>query len=1086
MGSHHFAELHAHSYFTFLEGADAPEDYVSSAQNLDLSALALLEVDGMYSLIRALQAAKESSFPLLIGSELTLDARQFSRYSSSKEVAQGWGLPKGWEDRGIRLPVLTTSAQGYRDLCHLMSEYTLTHDAMESPAHGLGNIAQMGDIRILTGGSRGPLRRILHAQGHTQADRFLKDLIALFGHERVLLESVLMPGQDDLGRELAELAQANCLTLVASAAPVMAYPQSKYRADLLCSLRRGRSLDDLQYRLPAQHAFLRSAEEMLALHRSAPQAVDNAFECASECYYPLSFDSLDLPDTEVPLGHTTISWLRELTYSRAVEIYGERSAYPQAWQVIDHELAIIEKLDFAGYFLIVHDIVDFCRRSGIMCQGRGSAANSAVCYCLGITAVDAIKHHMLFERFLSPGRSGAPDIDIDIDSARREEVIQYVYRRYGRRRAAQVATVITYRSQLAYKDAARALGIAPDSVPTRAQRRERSQSNESSTSQEMLGTCAQLLSGLPRHMGIHSGGMILTKQPVSEVCPIRWARTSGRSVIQWDKEDCADAGLVKFDLLGLGMLGALGGIFDSLQESGVRNSRGKVLSLYELEDEDPRVYDLLCAADTVGVFQVESRAQMNVLPRLRPRCFYDIVIEVALVRPGPIQGEAVHPYLRRRRGEEKVSYLHPLLRPALEKTLGVPLFQEQMMHIAMDVAGFSATQADELRRAMGSSRSIPKMQKLREPFMKGLRQRGIPQNICEEIFRQVQGFADFGFPESHSFSFAYIVYASAWLKVHYPEHFYAGILSHQPMGFYSPSSLIHDARGHGLLVCPPDVNLSAEKTRVLPINEIERVIGEQALAEARGKVVPGKEGLVDSHAQWGIVIGLDAIKGLDRSRIQRIVRERQDGLYASFEQLASRARLRSVDLEKIAQAGALDSLGYERREGIWASGSLGQDGGDTEEYQPMLDGFGLEYHLPELPPLDDFARINLDYESMGMSPKQHPFVLLRSDMNAQGVTPACRVTACENRARIRVGGIITHRQRPSSGGGVLFLSVEDETGSVNVIVTENTWRQFRQEVMAPAVIVDGYCENVYGTRSVRAFRIYPMNTELCVRSRDFR
>lgn len=398
MGSHRFAELHAHSYFTFLEGADAPEDYVSSAQNLDLSALALLEVDGMYSLIRALQAAKESSFPLLIGSELTLDARQFSRYSSSKEVAQGWELPKGWEDRGIRLPVLTTSARGYRDLCHLMSEYTLTHDAQESPAHGLDNIAQMGDIRILTGGSRGPLRRILHAQGHTQADRFLKDLIALFGHERVLLESVLMPGQDDLGRELAELAQANCLTLVASAAPVMAYPQSKYRADLLCSLRRGRSLDDLQYQLPAQHAFLRSAEEMLALHRSAPQAVDNAFECASECYYPLSFDSLDLPDTEVPPGHTTISWLRELTYSRAVEIYGERSAYPQAWQVIDHELAIIEKLDFAGYFLIVHDIVDFCRRSGIMCQGRGSAANSAVCYCLGITAVDAIKHHMLFER----------------------------------------------------------------------------------------------------------------------------------------------------------------------------------------------------------------------------------------------------------------------------------------------------------------------------------------------------------------------------------------------------------------------------------------------------------------------------------------------------------------------------------------------------------------------------------------------------------------------------------------------------------------------------------------------------------------
>ena len=1088
MVSHPYAELHAHSYFTFLEGADAPEDYILCAQKLGLDGLALLERDGMYSLIRSLQAARESSFPLIIGTELTLSATHFSRYDGNASIGSpGWGLPCGWEDTGIRLPILTTSHDGYRDLCSLMSERTLEDVEGENPSHGLENIAENAqDIRILTGGVRGPLRRILHAQGRNQADRFLNDLISLFGRERIIVESVLRPGEDDMGAELADLAHKHRLPLAAAGGVTMASPGSKYRADLLCALRQGKSLDEIRYLLPAQHSFLKSAEEMLALHRMAPQAVSNAAGIARECYYPMSFDTWDLPEMEVPQGHTTISWLTALSYAKAQELYGPRSANPHAWEVIDHELSIIGQLDFAGYFLIVYDIVDFCRRRGIMCQGRGSAANSAVCYCLGITAVDAIRHRMLFERFLSPGRSGAPDIDIDIDSARREEVIQYVYQRYGRRRAAQVATVITYRSQLAYKDAARALGIDATHVPSRAQRREESHKTDKAPSQLMLATCAQLLSGLPRHMGIHSGGMILSKHPVSQICPIRWAKTRGRSVIQWDKEDCADAGLVKFDLLGLGMLGALGAIFDSLEKEGIRNSQGKVLSLYELEDEDPRVYDLLCAADTMGVFQVESRAQMNTLPRLQPRCFYDIVIEVALIRPGPIQGESVHPYLRRRRGEEKVSYLHPLLRPALEKTLGVPLFQEQMMHIAMDVAGFSAAQADELRRAMGSSRSAEKMKKLRGPFIEGMKDRGIPMEICEEVFRQVHGFADFGFPESHSFSFAYIVYASAWLKVHYPEHFYAGILSHQPMGFYSPSSLVHDARGHGLRVCAPDVNLSLESTQVLPLSMIVQVIGAERAQEACGIGTEGKERLVDVHPEWGIVLGLDMIRGLDKGSIKRILRGRHEGPYQDLEDLASRARLRSADLERLSQAGAVDSMGYQRREGIWASGVLGQDGGEDREYQPMLEGLGMEYHLPSLPPLDSVSQMNLDYEVMGLSVTTHPFALIRKQMNAQGVIPACEILRQENQSRIRVAGIITHRQRPCSGGGVLFLSLEDESGSVNVTVTEATWKQHRREVMASAVVVDGYCENAYGTRSIRAFRIYPFSTQLRLNSRDFR
>ncbi|PWD52270.1 error-prone DNA polymerase [Serinibacter arcticus] len=613
---------------------------------------------------------------------------------------------------------------------------------------------------------------------------------------------------------------------------------------------------------------------MLRRHHRHPEAVESAARLGAECAFDLTLVAPNLPPFPVPEGHTEHSWLRELTMRGAREKYGSREdpRLPEAYATIEKELELITRLNFPGYFLIVAEIVDFCRRSGILCQGRGSAANSAVCYALGITAVDAVQHRLLFERFLSDGRAGPPDIDLDIESRRREEAIQFVYDRYGREFAAQVANVISYRPRSAVRDAARAFGydvgqqdawskgierwgnlrgagpvtpwwhgdpaITGRPVPASAEAgaadraaSDRAASDRAASaraasarvpaprekgvdphdpapprnapaSAQEIGEIpdhvidmAEQLLRLPRHLGIHSGGMVMCDRPVIEVCPVEWATMPGRTVLQWDKDDCADAGLVKFDLLGLGMLTALRLAFEHVAER-----EGTVLTLHSLPQEDPAVYALLQSADTVGVFQVESRAQIATLPRLKPTCFYDIVIEVALIRPGPIQGNSVHPFIRRKNGQEEVVYLHPLLKPALEKTLGVPLFQEQLMQIAIDVASFSATEADQLRRAMGSKRSMEKMEALRERLLQGMADNGISRSVAEQIFDKLRAFADFGFPESHAFSFGYLVYASTWLKAHHPEAFYAGLLGAQPMGFYSPSSLVADARRHGVVV----------------------------------------------------------------------------------------------------------------------------------------------------------------------------------------------------------------------------------------------------------------------------------------------
>ncbi len=563
-------------------------------------------------------------------------------------------------------------------------------------------------------------------------------------------------------------------------------------------------------------AHLRSGAEMAALFARYPGAVRRAAEYGKACAFDLSLVEPQLPPRKVPDGHTEVTWLRELTYQGVRRRFAGRPHYRQAKEKIEYELGVIEGLNFPGYFLIVKEIVDFCAKEGILCQGRGSAANSAVCYALGITAVDAVAHNLLFERFLAPERDGYPDIDLDIQSDRREEVIQHVYRKYGRQCAAQVANVITYRPKNAVRDMAKALGYSQGQQDAWSKQIDHwgplPADGDHDIPAQVIDLANQVLQ-YPRHLGIHSGGMVLCDRPVAQVCPVEWATKKDRTVVQWDKEDCADAKLVKFDLLGLGMLTALSDVMRLIKEH-----HGQTVTLDSLDEKDPWVYDMLCSADAVGVFQVESRAQLATLPRLRPRTFYDLVVEVALIRPGPIQGGSVHPYLRRRSGKEKVEYPHEKLKEALKRTLGVPLFQEQLMQMAITIGNFTGADADKLRRAMGSKRSAEKMAQLRGKLYNGMAGNGITGTAADDIYRKLEAFSHFGFPESHAFSFAKLVYASAWFKLYFPAAFCASLLNAQPMGFYSPQSLIADARRHGVTIRGVDVNASLAKAKLEPVD----------------------------------------------------------------------------------------------------------------------------------------------------------------------------------------------------------------------------------------------------------------------------
>ncbi len=737
---------------------------------------------------------------------------------------------------------------------------------------------------------------------------------------------------------------------------------------------------------------------------------------------------------------------------------------------------MIAKQEFSGYFLIVYGIAKFCHDHGILAQGRGSAANSAVCYALKITNVDAIEHNLVFERFLSPVRDGYPDIDLDIESSRREEVIQHVYRKYGRDRAAQVANVITYRARMAIRDSARALGYSPGAQDAWVK-----QLGPYASALDLQDTdipadvieLASRLHGLPRHLGIHYGGMVLCDRPVAEVVPTEWARMQDRSVVQWDKDDCADAGLVKFDLLGLGMLGALHDAFDL-----VREHHGVDLTLGTVPEKDEQVYEMLCDADSVGVFQVESRAQMATLPRLKPKEFYDLVIEVALIRPGPIQGGAVHPYLRRRSGDEKKEegkdYWAPhwRLEKVLSRTLGVPLFQEQVMQMAIEAANFSATEADELRRAMGSKRSTAKMLALKQRLMAGMAVNGITGELAEDIYNKLEAFSSFGFPESHSISFAYLVYASSYLKRYYPAAFTAALLNNQPMGFYSPASLINDARRHDVPLRGVDANASRDKATLEPPPETYRA------THPHSSDIP----------QPAIRLGFTSVRDLGDAVAERIAAERDEhGPYRGLEDFVRRANPSRAALEALATAGAFGCFGLTRRQALWQAGSLA---GTTDEHLPGTSG---AERIPDLPAMTVVEQTFADLWATGTSPENHPVAHMRPHLDAAGHTRIADLADLSDRTLVHVAGIVTHRQRPPTAGGVCFLSLEDETGLVNIVCSPAVWEKHRRIGLAHGALrVTGSLERSDhggGALNIVAGRLAPLRVAAQpanLRGRDFR
>lgn len=1011
-----YAELHAHSAFSFLDGASTPEELVTEAARLGLRAIALTDHDGLYGVVRFAEAARELGMRTVFGAELSLGE--------------------------THLLVLARGPEGYRRLSRQLAAAHLAGGEKGKPRYDYDALTEAagGHWHILTGCRKGHVRHALSAGGPDAAAAALVDLVDRFGANRVSIELTHHgdPLDDERNAALAGLATRFGVGVVATTAAHFAEPSRGRLAMAMAAVRARQSLDDAAgWLTPRGGAHLRSGDEMASIFAHFPEIVTAAADLGEQCSFELALIAPKLPPFETPEDHTEDSWLRELVMVGAADRYGPRASAPMAYAQIERELEVISALNFPGYFLVVHDITQFCRRSNILCQGRGSAANSAVCYALGVTAVDPVANGLLFERFLSPARDGPPDIDIDIESDLREQVIQYVYTRYGRDYAAQVANVITYRRRSAIRDMARALGFS--------QGQQDAWSKQAEDIPESVVDLANQIQDLPRHMGIHSGGMVICDRPIADVCPVEWARMAGRSVLQWDKDDCAAIGLVKFDLLGLGMLSALHYAIDLVAEH-----KGIDVDLARLDLSDERVYEMLQRADSIGVFQVESRAQMATLPRLKPRVFYDLVVEVALIRPGPIQGGSVHPYIKRRNGVEPVTYDHPSMEPALRKTLGVPLFQEQLMQLAVDCAGFSPAEADELRRAMGSKRSTEKMQRLRERFYTGMAGRhGITGDVADRIYEKLAAFANFGFPESHSLSFASLVYYSSWFKLYHPAPFCAALLRAQPMGFYSPQSLVADARRHGVVVHGPCVNASLA----------------HATCENRGLEVR---------------LGLGAVRTIGSDLAQRIVDERQSaGAYLSLLDLTGRVQLSVPQTESLATAGAFGCFDVTRREALWSAGAAAAERPDRLPGSPLT--------VPTLPGMSDMELAAADVWATGVSPDSYPTQFLRTDLDALGVTPAQGLLLIPDGSRVLIAGAVTHRQRPATARGVTFVNIEDETGMVNVLCTPGLWTRYRKVAQsASALLIRGQVQNASGAVTVLAERMRPIALAVGSRSRDFR
>jgi error-prone DNA polymerase len=1010
-----FAELLGCSAFSFLRGSSRPEELVLRAKDLGLEALAFCDRDGFYGCARAHAAAKEISQRVIVGAELGVDARarRLGSWKSTRERAKSApDLPT--------VALLVETREGYANLCRLI---TRAHADLPKGESALDPewLAEHheGLVAIVPAPQR-------PGDATTPSPALIDAVRSAFGERAWLGVHRRLDAHD--GERLIAVrswAARHALGIVASARPLFHVPERKPLADVMHCIRTGTTLDTAGTSIAGNsEAYLRSELQMRKLFREYPSYVDHAGEVAESLRFSLDELAYAFPCRLEP-GESADEKLRRLT------LEGLRVRYPDGVPEsvraqVEKELVLIAKIAVAPYFLSTHEVVEIARRRRILCQGRGSAANSAVCYALGITAVDPARTNLLFERFLSVERAEPPDIDIDFEHERREEVIQEIYERYGRERAAMVSEVISYRGKSALREVGKVFGLSPEQIDRLSGTLVHWDSSEASRERlaeagfdpeaerlKLVLDRARELEGMPRHLSIHVGGFVLSASPLSEVSPVEPGRRLDRTVVPWDKDDLDVLRFFKVDVLGLGMLTAIRKTLELVHEDGELRGPSAEAEAFDPLDvvtripaEDCAVYDMVCRADTIGVFQIESRAQMSMLPRLRPRCFYDLVIEVAIVRPGPIQGGMVHPYLRRRTGEEQVIPPHPDLEPILERTLGVPLFQEQVMQIAIDGAGYSGGEADQLRRDMAAWRRNGRLMRHRERLLAGFVKKGISREFGEALFEQIKGFGDYGFPESHAASFALLVYVSAWQKAHFPAHFACALLNSQPMGFYSPSSIVRDAQQHGVRVLDIDVTQS---------NWDASLEGEPGARELR--------------------LGFRLVKGLSEAAGQRIVEARGERQFDDLEDVRRRVRLPKDELDALAEAGAFESLVRGRRQALWSARAPRVAG--------LFENARFDERTVTLPELSEVGELVLDYRRKGLSVDDHPLRHLRTSLDARSVTTAAKLRHTEHGELVNVAGVVLCRQQPGTASGIVFITLEDETGVLNLILFRKIFEQYR-------------------------------------------
>ena len=1019
-----YCELHLHTNFSLLDGASHPEDMVARARELGMPALAITDHDGLYGVVPFYKRAKELGIRPVIGAEITMEG-------------------------GHHLTLLARDNTGYSNLCHLISHAQLSHSKGKASLDFDTLARHSQGLFCLSGCKKGEVPGLILADKMDEALAAARRYLEVFGTENfwIELQNNLCPEDKGLCHELVRLARTLKVGYVGTNNVHYARGEGHRLQDVLVCIKNRSTLDESHHlRRPNSEFYLKSGGEMAQLFADFPGAISNTLHIAERCNVDLDFSRYRFPGFPLPQGETAESYLERICWEKARERYGDLSAEVESR--LRYELELIRRLGLSGYFLIVWDIMEYARSNGIPAQGRGSAANSIVAYILGITKVDPIRHRLFVGRFINEEMSSIPDIDIDVSTNHRERLIQYVYEKYGEEHTGMVCTYVTFQARNAIREVGKAMGLPQDILDDMAKsvgaygageieedlgQLEQFRPYVKSIPWQQFTALCREIADFPRHLSIHVGGMLISSRPLTELVPLERATMPGRVVCQWDKDAVADAGLIKIDLLGLRMLSLIQEAVELIEEG-----RGIRLDLDDIPQDVPAVYDMISRADTIGVFQVESRAQMQTLPKTRPRSIEDLTIEVAIIRPGPLQGNMVHPYIRRRKGLEKITYLHPRLKPILEETLGVILFQEQVIQVAIAIAGFTPGEADSLRRAMSRKRSKQAMMELRQRFLEGAKKNGVGEKVAARIFRALQGFAEYGFCKSHAAGFALLCYQSAWLKRYYAPEFYAALLNNQPMGFYIPEVIVNDARRHGVAVLPVDINRSGGRCTV-------------------------EEGSVR--------LGFRYVKDVGEKAWQKIEEERGKGAFSSLRDFYKRTRLCREAIENLILVGAMDCFGIPKRQLLWQLGLVLKEGID----RLPLHFADQEVELPQMTPMEEVAS---DYQVQGLSCRYHPMQVLREGISRDGVLKSSEIVCLFDNTRVKIAGCVVSRQAPVTAKGHVFLTLEDEDGLVNVILKPRVYGKYRYIARRePLIVVEGTLRKKDGIINIVAERLLPLRQE---------